>query len=130
MFGNGSGVLATRFEISGYSSAKLGQKLQREKWKTLALKPNHSHYLSVVLYIYSVTEKSSVWNEPTRDFSAIHCHCCVVECILQTGFVIVVDTQLCRGLHLLIHSYSILQDIISWCRNDQIYFVAHVGAKI
>jgi hypothetical protein len=40
--GNGSSLLTVHFKISGYSSVKLTQKLEKEIMGNFALKLNHS----------------------------------------------------------------------------------------
>jgi hypothetical protein len=64
--GNGSSFLTAHLEISGYSSVKLAQKLEREivgncyfKTESLTIFINCSN---------SLIEKSSIWNEPMKGF--------------------------------------------------------------
>jgi hypothetical protein len=58
--------LAAHFKISGYSSVKLTQKLEREVLGSVCFK---TESLSVsVNCSYSLLEKSSIQNEPVKGF--------------------------------------------------------------
>jgi hypothetical protein len=64
--GNGISFLTARLEISGYSSVKLAQKLEREIVGKFCLK---TRSLAISINCpYSLIEKSSAWNEPMKGF--------------------------------------------------------------
>jgi hypothetical protein len=66
VFGNGSRFLTACLEISGYSSVKLAEKLEREIVGNFCFK---TESLSVsVNCSCSLIEKSSIWNEPMKGF--------------------------------------------------------------
>ena len=68
MAANCRGFLTARFKISGYSSLKLAQKLERATVETLALKTDP---LSVFINSsHSLIGKSYTWNEPIKGPSA------------------------------------------------------------